>query len=296
MSRNTPSMSTAKSRESAVSTVDSYDGNEILKLLRNCEKSKGATEIEFMKKNIFCLKTALMMPIQEFVELYPKYSIQMSTYLKYSVYEELYGLLLVIRKKNMPIFRFLWNDCGVLWGEDHFLPVLDELIDVCWCKGILQLFASERAQDIFYSLSYEDKRALYSKFQDICRDLDNNEDQISRKILKCIIRGLSFQPYAMFTLMFLFPYVYKTVTPIDEVHIQPHMFDDDLFKLSQDTELVHKLAVQFHNVCNGNLANKMAYHPALLKILDSPALPILLPSRKIWKSISSEDDQEFRTI
>lgn len=55
---------------------------------------------------------ALMEPIEEFVGKSPKLEIAMSTYMKYSPTEELYGLFLVVKNKNLKVFNYLWDDLG----------------------------------------------------------------------------------------------------------------------------------------------------------------------------------------
>lgn len=73
------------------------------------------TVVENLKINMYALKTALLMPIEEFVDRNPDCKIEVETYLKYSPQEELYGLFLVIEKKNTLVFSYLWEDRGTLW-------------------------------------------------------------------------------------------------------------------------------------------------------------------------------------
>lgn len=186
-----------------------------------------------------------MTPIHEFVDKYPNHRIEMATYMHYSPTEELYGLFLVVKNKNIKLFNFIWDDCGTLWSQAHIIPLLKELVTAGWCKGISRLFLSERVQEIFFSLDFYEKKNLYEDFYQIAETLNSAGGEDNKKVLKCMVKGLVNQPYAIFTFLFLFPFVHGTRTPIEEYDIKPESFVEDLYLLANDTNLVHDLAVAF---------------------------------------------------
>lgn len=241
----TPSVSVSGSVSSHNEGTSAYEANEVLEMLKACDKSKTKHVIGKLKDNMYCLKTALMTPIHEFVDKYPKYRIEMETYMHYSPTDELYGLFLIIKNKNLKLFEFLWEECGTLWCQAHVIPLLKELVHSGWCKGLSKFLISERSQEIFISLDFYEKKNLFEEFYQIAEKLSTENIEESRKVLKCMMKGLVSQPYSIFTFLFLFPFVHETHTPVEEYDIKPENFVEDLYLLANDTNLVHELATRF---------------------------------------------------
>lgn len=290
----TPSVSLSNSDSTNNNVTYTTEVNEILQMLKTCDKSKTTAWIGKLKDNLYCLKMALMTPISEFVDKYPNHRVEMSTYMHYSPTDELYGLFLVVKNKNLKLFNFLWDDCGDLWCQSHIIPLLKELISNGWCKGISKLFISERVQEIFFSLDFYEKKSLFEDLQKIAETLSKEGGENNKKVLKCMVKALVNQPYAIFTFLFLFPYVHETRTPIEEYDIKPENFVEDLYLLANDTNLVHDLAVAFDKAWEGSYYHKAVYHSIIIALLECPALPRNIPFKAIWKSIKQNNEEQFR--
>lgn len=151
------SVSVSSQEESYRGGKSTVSSNEIIQMLKTCDKSKTRECLTKLKDHLYALKTALMIPIHEFIDKYPKNKVEMATYLNYSPTDELYGLFLVVKNKNLKLLEFLWEECGTLWSSAHFVPLVKELIQSKWPKGISKVLLSERAQEIFVSLDFYEK-------------------------------------------------------------------------------------------------------------------------------------------
>jgi len=279
-------------RQSVGSANTEY--NEILELLRNSDKTKTAKCLRYLQEHQTWVKTALMMPIEEFAGVSPKNKIEMKSYLNYSPSEELYGLFLVIKNKNLKIFNHLWNELGFLWWHTHIIPLLKNLVHENWSKGIYRLFLSERVHEIFYAFDFNEKKLFFSEIHEICRKLDSTDSKSSQKILKAIISALCDEPYAIFSFLLLFPFVHKTRTQIEDYDIKPEVFSEDIFLIANDTNLLHELATTFDKVCKGNHYEKATYHSIIISLINCPYVNRSIPFRKIWKSIKQNDIEQLR--
>lgn len=135
--------------------------NFVIQLLEMWAEDNWEKVVENLQINQFALKTALMMPIEEYVDIHQDWKIAAETYLNYSTYEELYGLFIAIEKKSTQVFSYLWEDKGTLWAEQHLIPVIESIIKNDWFDGMIQLFTYARTQEIFTSMYCTERRDLY---------------------------------------------------------------------------------------------------------------------------------------
>jgi len=190
-SRKRPETESISKSVSVSSEEESYRGgkgaisaNEIIQMLKTCDKSKTKECLAKLRNHLYALKSALMTPIHEFVDKYPKNKVEMSTYLNYSPTDELYGLFLVVKNKNLKLLEFLWEECGTLWSAAHFVPLVRKLVNERWTKGISKVLLSERAQEIFVSLDFYEKKLMFEALDDICSGLSGKNDEESKKLLR----------------------------------------------------------------------------------------------------------------
>lgn len=132
---------------------ESYNNhNEILKMLDRATPENEDKIISNLNKNQYSLKTALLMPIEEYAERNDSTKITVDVFLKYGPEEELYGLFIVIKRRSLKIFNYLWESRGTLWHEKHLIFVIREIADTAWPEGMTMLFKSTRTQEIFTSM------------------------------------------------------------------------------------------------------------------------------------------------
>ena len=74
--------------------------NPVLNLLDKVNNLNVEQVIKNLKVNVYALKTALMYPIDLYIENHSDTEIGPETYLRYSNYDECFGLFLVIKNKN----------------------------------------------------------------------------------------------------------------------------------------------------------------------------------------------------
>jgi len=106
--------------------------NYVIKLLEQANKDNEDEIIEELDIDRNSLKTALLMPPEQFIQQNPG-EITLNIYEKYGPNEDLYGLFLII-KKSIALFDYLWDENGILWTEDHLFPLLNELIKQQWFR------------------------------------------------------------------------------------------------------------------------------------------------------------------
>lgn len=123
--------------------------------------------ILLLEDHHYALKTALMLPLEEYVKRNDIKKQELSLYGRYSPSEEIFGLLQIIKHKNMEIFEHLWETCGGLWNEDHLIPVISEMIRAGWCKGLKKLFSLERTAEIYEAMTTNQKKYFYDNLIDI---------------------------------------------------------------------------------------------------------------------------------
>ena len=166
----------SKRRESVKSILQSYtfnDYNPILQMLYKLADDNSTKIRENLRLNQYSLKTALMMPIDEYVDIHPDCKINWETYTKYTTHEELYGLMIVIKKRNSLVFSFLWDNKGSIWWVKHLLPIVECIIRNEWYDGLTQLFIYKRTQEIFTSMYWKERRQFYEKLCTIAESLLN---------------------------------------------------------------------------------------------------------------------------
>jgi hypothetical protein len=95
-------------------TIVSFS-NPILNLLEKANNVNVDKVIKNLKVNVYALKTALMCPIDIYVDNNEDCTVSPETYLKYSDYDECFGLFLVIKNQNSKAFKYLWEERGTLW-------------------------------------------------------------------------------------------------------------------------------------------------------------------------------------
>lgn len=145
--------------------------NLVIQLLEMLREDNSELVIENLKINMFALKTALMMPIEEYIDIHQDWKVSAQTYLNYTPFEELYGLMITIEKKNMKVFNFLWEERGTLWAEQHLIPVIEWIIKNDWHEGMSQFFIYERTQEIFTSMYCTERRDLYGVFWELAENM-----------------------------------------------------------------------------------------------------------------------------
>lgn len=229
---------------------NSGEVNEVIAALRDYKPGEYMKVVALLKEHQHALKTALMMPNKEFVANNSRYKAELSSYSKYSPTEELYGLFLVIKNKSMEIFEFLWGHCGALWNEHHVLPVLTEMIQAGWCKGIKKLFTLPRTREIYESLGTHEKRYFYTCIGDICDTLEENDDERSNIILSALLKSLVKAPYATMTFLLLFPFIHGNNIRVRAKEITLDACEKDFYCILHDVDAIHDLAVEFDEVCN----------------------------------------------
>lgn len=114
-------------------SIESYNShNSILKLIDQADNLNVNKIIANLEKNQYSLKTALMMPMEEFIDRNQEKEFSISTYLEYTTEEELYGLFAVIDTKVWKLFKYIWEEKGALWNEKHLIPVINHIIEAEW--------------------------------------------------------------------------------------------------------------------------------------------------------------------
>lgn len=227
----------------------SNDMNEVISALMNCRDEDYAAVIQVLKNNQHALKTALLTPNKEFVVKNPKVKPDLSSYSKYSPTDELYGLFCVVKHKKMEVFEYLWEKCGMLWNEQHVIPLINEMIRAGWCKGIKKLFSLKRTQEIFESLGTHQKRSFYGCIDDICAGLEDRNDERSQIITSALLKSLSKKPYATLTFMLLFRYIHYNNIRVRTKEITLSGCEKDFYCIVQDVDALYDLALQFDEVC-----------------------------------------------
>jgi len=132
---------------------ESYDNhNDILRMLDRITPEQEQKILKNINLNQYSLKTALLMPAEEYVERNSKKKVGPEIYTKYGADEELYGMYLVIKRRSIKIFKYLWEERGTLWSENHIKYVLRSMAHFSWYEGIQFLFKSSRTQEIYTSM------------------------------------------------------------------------------------------------------------------------------------------------
>lgn len=270
--------------------------NEILKMLDRITDESEDTIIENLKMNQYALKTALMMPIEEYVERNPESKVSVETYLKYGADEELYGLYLVIKSKSMKIFKYLWEERGTLWAEKHIFLVVQAMAVNLWAEGVTVFFALERTREIFISMYCNERKSMFDGFSIIAEELLEKNTGGSRKFLSYMMKALVIKPYSTLTFLNMFKYIHLTHTKIRSSDVDPTTCVDDLFILLFKKNDLHGLAENFDKACNSDLQEKKRYRNILTKLIDFSfiIMPSAIPISRIWKSIKIGSEEEFR--
>jgi hypothetical protein len=161
----------------------------------------------------------------------------------------------------------LWNKCGELWNEDHLITVVRAMVRMKWAKGIAYLFNSEKCQDIYSSITYNERKNFYVELGMILNELESRRNSENSKLIRAIMRALSVDPYNVIAFCFLFKHFHKSKTHIDEKDFYPENYSEELYLLANDTKLVHCMAQKFNEVLKGKQDKKEVYHPLILKMI-----------------------------
>jgi len=223
----------SKRRENSLKSNLSKEGleslNSVLSMLEKLTDENSDKVIMNLKVNVYALKTALMTPIDIFVENHSDHKCELATYLKYTEYDELFGLFLVIKNKNTKVFKFLWEERGTLWSEKHLLPVVEEIVKYDWDVGLKEFFNYDRTHEIFTSMYCNERRNFYEKLSLIADNLLSKNTEKSLLLLESMMKGLAVKPYATLTFINMFKYIHITKTRIRTHDIDPPANTDDLF-------------------------------------------------------------------
>jgi hypothetical protein len=90
--------------------------------------------------NQYSLKTALLMPVDEYMEQHNIKEVGLDIYEKYGPDEELYGIYLAIKRQSWKIFKYLWENKGALWHDKHLFLVIQCMVETRWELGTVNLF------------------------------------------------------------------------------------------------------------------------------------------------------------
>lgn len=257
-----------ESVKSLVSKASLFEYNPILKMLDGLTEQNCSQVKENLKLNAYCLKTALMMPIDEFVDINPELTICCEAVKKYTAYEELYGLMIVIEKRNVTVFHYLWESRGSLWSEKHLLHVIEYLLRTEWNEGINQLFLCKRTQEIFTAMYTAERRNLYDKLCMIADELLCKGSKKSLRLLSDLMKGLCNKPYSTLTFLLMFKYIHMSNTRIRAYDIDPSAWRDDIFKIVYRDNSAYQMAEDFNIICKSDIKQKAKYKAILTKLID----------------------------
>uniref|UniRef100_A0A7S3J8X3 Uncharacterized protein n=1 Tax=Euplotes harpa TaxID=151035 RepID=A0A7S3J8X3_9SPIT len=90
----------------------------------------------------------------------------------------------------------------------------------------------------------------------------------------------------------MFPYLGEIQIPTQE--ILPSVFVDDLLTLAGDTKLLYELAVTFDQTLDGDYYQKTNYRYIILALMEVQMDGEPFPEKRIWKSIFSNEEEDFR--
>jgi hypothetical protein len=284
------------SLRSNVSKESYINHNEILKMLDRATSQYEDAIISNLTANQYSLKTALMMPIEEYADRNNLSKVTVDIFLKYSPEEELYGLFIVIKRRSLKIFNYLWEDRGTLWHEKHLVFVIKELADSTWAEGMTMLFKSTRTQEIFTSMYCNERKALYEDMYDVAEDLLEDPTEEQTRTLSAMMKGLVLRTYATLTFLNMFKFIHLTGTKLHTKDVDPSTCFDDLYLSFFKKNETFQMAEEFNEVCQGDLEQKKKYENILRKLIDYSfiIMPSAIPISRIWKSIKLGSMEEFK--
>jgi hypothetical protein len=278
--------------------------NEILDALKRWKHGSSSEVISLLKDNRYALKTALIAPVENADQLNYKYSIE----------EELFGLLLVVTNKNIEIFEYLWDSCGAIWNDNHLIPLISEMVGVGWCKGIKKLFGLKRTQEMFFSMNPREKKYFYEDLADICEcNLSDNSDK-RRVVVASLLKCLTKRPYATLSFLLLFKYIHELSIKVKTKEITLEGCNGDFYVLLNDPDALFDLAIEFNSVWCDSLNSlrestkslnmhglaivKSKYHKIIHKLIHLSLITEVeaINISGIWESIRVGDIGEFKYL
>eukprot|EP00344_Euplotes_crassus_P008114 CAMPEP_0196998688 /NCGR_PEP_ID=MMETSP1380-20130617/4023_1 /TAXON_ID=5936 /ORGANISM="Euplotes crassus, Strain CT5" /LENGTH=347 /DNA_ID=CAMNT_0042415353 /DNA_START=14 /DNA_END=1057 /DNA_ORIENTATION=- len=202
------------------SAISSKYHNAILKLIEKTDSDNYETVIKNLDKNQYSLKTALMMPLEEYIEQNQSKETGVAVYQEYTPTEELYGIFLAIDTREWKIFRYLFEKRGSIWNEKHLIPIIRHMVDTEWEDGIYSLFKLNRTKEMYLSMYSNERKAFYDTMEEILEDLvsDMSSNNI---ILRQMMKGLVLKPYATLTFLYLFHYIHVSRAKIQAKDVDP---------------------------------------------------------------------------
>lgn len=219
--------------------------NPILKLIDKVTEENVAQVIKNIDLNQYSLKTALMTPVDEYIERNPIKEVNSEVYIDYSAEDELFGVFLAIDSKVWKIFKYLWEDKGAIWGEKHLFPIVEHMTENLWDIGIYNLFKCTRTKEIFTAMYCNERKTFYDKIKVIGENLIKAKSTEANVYLANLMKGLVLKPYTTLTFLNLFKYVHISGAKIHTKDIEPSTCEDDLFIMIFKQNTVYDLAVEF---------------------------------------------------
>jgi hypothetical protein len=270
--------------------------NPILKLIDKVTEDNVMQVIKNIDLNQYSLKTALMIPIDEYADRNPDKEDMLEAYIDYTAEDELFGVSMAIDSKVWKMFKYLWEDKGALWGEKHLIPVVEVMAENLWDIGIYNLFKCTRTKEIFTAMSCNERKAFYNKIKKIGEGLIKKKSSASNVFLANMMKGLVLKPYTTLSFLNLFKCIHVSGTKIHTKDIEPSTCEDDLFIMIYKQNILHDLAEEFDAACSGDLNEKKKYRNILTKLIEYSfhLMPSAIPISRIWKSIKIGAEDEFK--
>lgn len=188
MSQGGVGLTPRRSNGDSMSSIAMSDSKQVslLTLLKKVTKSNQFATIDAIEAMKTSLKTALMMPPDEFDKNSNSSSQVMDVYQQYTAKEDLYGVFLIINK-SQELFEYLWDEQGMIWSQSHLFPMLNELISKSWIKGIQSFFQADKTKTLYTSYYPQERREFYKSISSICSDLLENGSKKKLKVLDSIL-------------------------------------------------------------------------------------------------------------
>ena len=86
--------------------------------------------------------------------------------------DEIYGMKVCGR--NLPVFLYVWDNNRYVWTEEHFLELINYLVNIKWDEGLKALLESPTSHEIFISLPLDNE--IFGRLLEIATQPQDDED------------------------------------------------------------------------------------------------------------------------